>query len=215
MSAEATVMTRPDAGRGCLPGALAEDATRASLEFLGRTPEEAGVDSAMRMVGGGPYGTAPGQITDDGELSLCLARALAGISTFSTEKAALEYLAWLRSNPFYGGNATTNGLSGAHAAATGEVHEGMWRAAAHHNSDSKANGARMRVTPLGIWGWRMVMEDLVAAVSATCISVRRTPRRCARRCSAVVTRKRMPVYSAVSSANPTASRAYRAPWPKR
>jgi ADP-ribosyl-[dinitrogen reductase] hydrolase len=64
------------------------------------------------------------------------------------------------------GNATTNGLSGGLAAAPGRVHEGMWRASAAKNADSKANGALMRAMPLGTWGWRLDEEDLVAAASA-------------------------------------------------
>jgi ADP-ribosyl-[dinitrogen reductase] hydrolase len=160
------LMTRRDVGRGCLLGALIGDAAGATLEFLGRKPAEADVDRALRMVGGGPLRTAPGQITDDGELMLCLARALAGTSTFSIEKVALEYLAWLRSDPFDIGNATTNGLSGGLASAPGDVHEGMWCAAAAKNLDSKANGALMRAAPLGIWGWRVNEEALVAAASA-------------------------------------------------
>jgi ADP-ribosylglycohydrolase len=39
----------------------------------------------------------------------------------------------------------------------------MWRAAAASNADSKANGALMRATPLGAWGWRLSEEELVAA----------------------------------------------------
>lgn len=36
----------------------------------------------MRMVGGGVWNTAPGQVTDDGELTLALAHALVGESTY-------------------------------------------------------------------------------------------------------------------------------------
>jgi len=161
-------MTRREVARGCLLGALVGDAAGATLEFLGRQPHAAEVDRALEMVGGGPLRTAPGQVTDDGELTLCLARALSGTSTFSIEKVALEYLAWLRSNPFDIGNATTNGLSGGLAAAPGKVHERMWRAAAVQNAGSKANGALMRASPLGAWGWRLGEDDLVAAASADC-----------------------------------------------
>ena len=159
-------MTKRDVGGGCLLGALVGDAAGATLEFLGRKPGDMDVERAMAMVGAGPLGTAPGQITDDGELSLCLARALAGSSMFSIEKVAVEYLDWLRSEPFDIGNATRNGLSGGRAASPGNIHEGMWRSAAEHNGGSKANGALMRATPLGIWGWRLSEEALVVAAMA-------------------------------------------------
>jgi ADP-ribosyl-[dinitrogen reductase] hydrolase len=158
-------MTKRDVGRGCLLGALVGDAAGATLEFLDRKPCDTDVTRAMKMVGGGHWRTAPGQITDDGELTLCLARALAGASTFSIEKIAMEYLAWYRSPPFDIGNATATGLEGGLAAAPGRVHEGMWRAAAAASAGSKANGALMRATPLGIWGGRMTEEDLAAAAS--------------------------------------------------
>ncbi len=161
-------MKKRDAGRGCLLGALVGDAAGATLEFLGRQPDAAEVDRALGMVGGGPLHTAPGQITDDGELTLCLARAISGTTTFSIEKVALVYLAWLHSDPFDIGSATRNGLSGGLAAAPGKVNEGMRRAAAAKNADSKANGALMRATPLGAWGWQLSEEDLVAAAMADC-----------------------------------------------
>ena len=85
-------MTKRDVGRGCLLGALVGDAAGATLEFLGRKPDAAEVDRALEMVGGGPWRTAPGQITDDGELALCLARALAGPSCSRSRRSRCEYL---------------------------------------------------------------------------------------------------------------------------
>jgi ADP-ribosyl-[dinitrogen reductase] hydrolase len=161
-------MTKRDAGRGCLLGALVGDAAGATLEFLGRTPERSEVKQALMMVGGGHWRTAPGQITDDGELALCLARALAGSSSFPIEKVACEYLKWYQSLPFDIGNTTATGLEGGLRAATGTVHVGMWRAAEQQSMGSKANGALMRVAPLGIWGLRIREEDLVSSVSAEC-----------------------------------------------
>jgi ADP-ribosylglycohydrolase len=161
-------MTKREAVRGCLLGALVGDAAGATLEFLGRAPDSPEVERAMRMVGGGCWGTAPGQITDDGEMALCLAQALAGAGTFSIEKVAAEYLAWYRSPPFDIGATTTAGLRGGEGAPDGAIHEGMLRAAAAANAGSKANGALMRATPLGVWGWRLTEEALVTAAMADC-----------------------------------------------
>lgn len=161
-------MTKRDVAGGSVLGALVGDAAGATLEFLGRQPDTAEVARALEMVGGGLFGAAPGQITDDGELTLCLARGLAGTTNFSIEKVAVEYLAWLHSDPFDIGNATRNGFSGGRAAAPGTVHEGMRHAAAAKNADSKANGALMRATPLGGWGWRLDEEAMVAAAMADC-----------------------------------------------
>lgn len=102
------------------------------------------VDRALEMVVVWPLCTAPGQVTDDGELTLCLARALAGTATFSVESVTLEDLAWLHSNSFNIGNVAKN-------------------------ADSKANGALMCATPLGAWGWRLSEENLVAAAMAEAV----------------------------------------------
>jgi len=159
-------VTKQDAGRGCVLGALIGDAAGATLEFIGRKPDRDDVERALAMVGGGHWRTAPGQVTDDGEMTLCLVRALAGTGTFCIEKVADEYLALYKSIPFDIGNTTSTGLAGGLKAAGGAIHEGMWRASEKENTGSKANGGLMRTTPLGVWGWRLAEADLVAAASA-------------------------------------------------
>ena len=69
-------MSKRSTGRGAIIGAMAADAAGATLEFLGRKPDQVEVDVALNMVGGGCWNTAPGQITDDGELALSLLGAL-------------------------------------------------------------------------------------------------------------------------------------------
>lgn len=157
-------MTRQQVGRGCLLGALVGDAAGATLEFLDGKPDRDDVKRALGMVGGGTWHTAPGQITDDGEMALCLARALVGSSTFPIEKVACEYLKWYQSLPFDMGRTITAGLEGGLRAAAGSVHRNMWRAA-EKNAISKSNGALMRAAPLGIWGWRLSEDELAAAAT--------------------------------------------------
>lgn len=99
-----------EAALGCLIGACVGDAAGATLEFLGRRPAPAEVDKAMQMLGGGAWGVAPGQVTDDGELTLSLARALSTGSNFDIEGIAQEYAGWVFSNPFDMGSATGNSL---------------------------------------------------------------------------------------------------------
>ncbi|CAI5996152.1 unnamed protein product [Closterium sp. NIES-64] len=60
---------------GAIVGAFAGDAAGAVLEFGGVVTAEA-ARRAITMPGGGVFRVGPGQITDDSELALCLARAL-------------------------------------------------------------------------------------------------------------------------------------------
>ncbi len=138
------------AGYGAIVGALVGDAAGGVLEFLGRRPTRQDVDRALSMPGGGVFGLAPGQITDDGELTLCLLRALAERDgRYDPSLAARYYIDWAESRPFDMGKATSNALSvqGHQLQDPAAV---VSRAAARNNRQSKANGALMRVTPLGV-----------------------------------------------------------------
>lgn len=155
-----------DAGLGCLLGALVGDAAGAPLEFLGRTPSTEDVEWAMGMPGGGVWRVAPGQITDDGELTLCLARGLMGADGFELERIARKYAAWIQSDPFDIGNTTRSSLGCFEQERWHRVVESegyaaaMTQAAALRCMESKANGSLMRATPLGIWGYRFSDERL-------------------------------------------------------
>jgi ADP-ribosyl-[dinitrogen reductase] hydrolase len=155
-----------DAAYGCLAGALVGDAAGATLEFIGRRPTADEVVQAMAMPGGGFLKVAPGQITDDGELTLCLARALAQSKSFEPERIAKNYAEWIDSRPFDVGTTTRNSLSCFLDAEWKEIclkegyAAGMSQAAYFRCLESKANGSLMRATPLGIWGHRMRTNDL-------------------------------------------------------
>ena len=156
---------RHDAALGALLGALAGDAAGATLEFIGHTPKPAEVERAMRYPGGGVLQVAPGQVTDDGELTLCLLQALAESREFSLERIASWYGRWLNSSPFDIGNATSSGFGPARGLPF-EVRRGlavqMQLAAQQLSPGSKANGSLMRCVPLGVWGWSLDDATLVS-----------------------------------------------------
>ena len=154
-----------DAASGCLLGALVGDAAGAVLEFRSNITLE-DCDRAMNMAGGGVLGVAPGQITDDGELTLCLALALAESKTFDLEKIARNYARWIDSIPFDLGNTTAASIGSYSQRKWQDLRETegvaavMTRAAEERCLGSKANGSLMRITPLGIWGHRFEDEEL-------------------------------------------------------
>ena len=84
--------------QGALLGALIGDAAGATLEFLGRIPTPVDLDHALTLPGGGVLRLAPGQITDDGELTLALARALCDAQEYPTEQVARHYQRWISSS---------------------------------------------------------------------------------------------------------------------
>ncbi len=155
-----------DAALGCLLGALVGDAAGATLEFIHRKPTEVEVNHAMTMPGGGFLKVAPGQITDDGELTLCLAHALAKSQTFDSEKIARKYADWISSKPFDVGNTTMLSLGCFQNHKWKEICDkegfaaGMVQAAYYNCLESKANGSLMRATPIGIWGHKLKTNDI-------------------------------------------------------
>jgi ADP-ribosylglycohydrolase len=156
-------MTIDQVGRGAIFGSLVGDAAGAVLEFYPAMPARDDVIRALEMKGGGYWRTAPGQITDDGEMSLCLMSALAGKNVFNIEEVAKAYFRWYRSLPFDIGITIRNGLTGPLEEKAISLHLAMWKAAESRNSGSKANGSLMRIAPLGVWGHRISEKDLVDA----------------------------------------------------
>jgi ADP-ribosyl-[dinitrogen reductase] hydrolase len=154
---------------GCLLGQLAGDALGSLVEF------ESAASIARRYPGGvraledgGTFHTIAGQPTDDSELALLLARSLVEIGGFDAESVARAYGGWHASHPFDEGNTTRQALSAAASAAEqGRSAAEAARVAA--STTSQANGALMRVSPLGIFGWRLdpdVLADHARADAA-------------------------------------------------
>jgi ADP-ribosylglycohydrolase/very-short-patch-repair endonuclease len=154
--------SRQNSAHGAVFGALAGDAAGATLEFLQRKPTPQEVEIAMQMVGGGVWKTAPGQVTDDGELTLALAHALAGQSTYDPRRSAHFYRKWYLSNPFDVGYATTNAL-GSGDLNSETLFETVLNNALKMNSESKANGSLMRASVLGVWSATVSVEDAIKA----------------------------------------------------
>lgn len=76
--------------RGAFIGLAAGDALGTSVEFSPR-----GTFSPLTtIVGGGPFGLAPGQWTDDTSMALCLAASLCWKEGFDEEDQMRRYVAW-------------------------------------------------------------------------------------------------------------------------
>ncbi|MDP9838794.1 ADP-ribosylglycohydrolase [Neorhizobium huautlense] len=120
---------------GCLLGQLSGDALGSLVEF--QTPGkilQKYPDGVRLMHDGGTWNTIAGQPTDDSEMALALARSIVAEGTYVQDAARKAYEDWLHSRPFDIGNTVRDGLDYL------------------PNHDSQANGALMRIAPLGIFG---------------------------------------------------------------
>jgi ADP-ribosylglycohydrolase/fructose-1,6-bisphosphatase/inositol monophosphatase family enzyme len=147
-----------DRAVGCLIGQIAGDSLGSLVEF--ETPDQiarrypAGVRD---LADGGTWGTIAGQPTDDSELALSLARALATHDAWPAEAVAAAYGDWYASRPFDIGGTTGQAFSAAAAALSAKAMESRRVA----NRASQSNGALMRCSPIGIWA-----RDPVEAAAA-------------------------------------------------
>ena len=131
--------------QGCLLGQLAGDALGSMVEF--QRPEDirrSYPDRIRELADGGRWDTIAGQPTDDSEMALMLARMLVEQGRYDAEQARNAYRFWLDSHPFDCGNTVYVGLRG------------------RPNSESQANGALMRISPLGIFGANYGLQQVAA-----------------------------------------------------
>jgi ADP-ribosyl-[dinitrogen reductase] hydrolase len=138
--------------QGCLLGQLAGDSLGGLVEF--QTPREIAAQypqGARTLADGGTWSTLAGQPTDDSEMALALARSIVQSGHYDVEAAARAYAWWHDSGPFDMGSTTQSALGPAASAVRDRqsVAEAARRAA---KTGSEANGALMRVSPLGVAG---------------------------------------------------------------
>jgi len=129
--------------QGCLLGQVAGDSLGSLVEF--QTPEQIykTYPNGVRLLAdGGTFNTIAGQPTDDSEMAILLARSLIRERGFKQSAVRNAYVYWLDSKPFDCGLTIMQGLTGA------------------PNSDSQANGAMMRISPLGIYGANFNQEQV-------------------------------------------------------
>lgn len=151
--------------RGCLLGLAAGDALGVTLEFKPRGTFRP-VDD---MVGGGDFGLAPGQWTDDTSMALCLAVSLLECGGFDAGDQMRRYVRWRREGYlsstgecFDIGNTTSAALS--EFERTGEPYAGRTDAM------SAGNGSLMRLAAAPMY----FAADAAAAIARSADSSRTT-----------------------------------------
>lgn len=153
MNADQDVINR---AVGCLMGQATGDALGTTVEFRNsQSISREYPDGVQNLVGGGPFGLLPGQITDDTELAMALARSLVKEHKYDDDMVAAGYKEWIESDPFDVGMTTRSAFS-----CRGSVPVLSEKMRLHASPDSQSNGSLMRQSPLGIFGWNMSPDQL-------------------------------------------------------
>lgn len=138
-----------DRAQAALIGLAIGDAVGTTVEFT----KPGSFTPVSDMVGGGPFGLAPGQWTDDTSMALCLAESLLERKTFEPIDQLKRYVRWWQEGHlsatgrcFDIGNQTRTALS--EFTESGRSRNGPSGEAA------AGNGSLMRIAPIAIAYWR-------------------------------------------------------------
>lgn len=127
--------------RGAYLGLALGDALGATVEFMTAAEIRAAHGVHRAIVGGGWLRLAPGQVTDDTQMSLALGRALIAAQGWDLRAVADAFLGWMRGGPPDIGNACRRGLQ------RYMVHGSL---EAPYDEGTGGNGAAMRCLPVAI-----------------------------------------------------------------
>lgn len=127
--------------RAVLLGVAVGDALGAPVEFM--TPGEIAAKYGILkdMTGGGWLHLKPGQLTDDTEMTLCLARGITTSGYWNLRAIAVEFANWLKSKPVDVGDTCRRGIRNFMLTEQLESPPNKWDA---------GNGALMRMTPVAL-----------------------------------------------------------------
>ncbi len=128
--------------RAVLLGGGVGDALGAPLEFMTAGEIAVKYGRLEEMVGGGWLRLKPGQITDDTQMSLCVARGIIAAGCWDLRTIAAEFAAWLKSNPIDIGDTCRRGIRNFILKGALETTVNEWDA---------GNGALMRMAPVALF----------------------------------------------------------------
>jgi ADP-ribosyl-[dinitrogen reductase] hydrolase len=128
--------------RGAFAGVAVGDALGAAVEFM--TPGEIAAKHGVlrEIIGGGWLRLKAGAVTDDTQMSLCVARALVAARGWDMEGIARNFAEWLKGKPVDVGSTCRKGIRNFMLKGELEVPFNDWDA---------GNGAVMRIAPVAIF----------------------------------------------------------------
>lgn len=123
-------------------GVALGDALGATTEFMSPGEIQAKYKVHKKIRGGGWLGLKPGHVTDDTEMSLAIAHALADAEHWDLRGIASNFLDWMRSKPIDIGSTVRKGIRTYMQQGTLEMPRSDWDA---------GNGAAMRMAPVALF----------------------------------------------------------------
>ncbi len=126
--------------RASLLGLAIGDALGATVEFMTASEIRTQYGVHRKLTGGGWLRLRPGEVTDDTQMSLCIARSIVAVG-FSAQDIAQRFVDWYRSRPPDIGNTCRRGI--ARFITHGTVH-------GPPNEGDAGNGAVMRMAPIAL-----------------------------------------------------------------
>lgn len=150
-----TRFTHPQQVRACgvLMGTAVADAVGAPFEFkpgglyAQRFPQPV-LGGIGEMIGGGGFGWAPGEFTDDTQMALALAHALEEANGFSPDVVWRHFRTWSATAKDVGITISHSLRAKSHVGAAEAAHEAL-------GGRTASNGAVMRIAPIGVYGVRL------------------------------------------------------------
>ncbi|MFO7983473.1 MAG: ADP-ribosyl-[dinitrogen reductase] hydrolase [Desulfuromonadales bacterium] len=139
MRSEEDVLSR---ARAAFLGLAIGDALGATTEFMTPAEIRARYRVHRRIVGGGWLNLKPGQVTDDTEMSLSIARAVVLAGEWDLRGIADNFAAWLKSRPVDVGQTCRKGIRDYIVHGTLQMPFREWDA---------GNGAAMRMAPVALF----------------------------------------------------------------
>ncbi|MFO7765686.1 MAG: ADP-ribosyl-[dinitrogen reductase] hydrolase [Pelovirga sp.] len=127
--------------RGAFLGLALGDALGATTEFMTAAEIRHQYRIHNNIVGGGWLGIKAGQVTDDTEMSLALARAVEKAEGWDLKQIADHFVVWMRSKPIDIGATVRKGIRT-------YLHKGLLEMPA--NEWDAGNGAAMRMCPVAL-----------------------------------------------------------------
>lgn len=128
--------------RAAFLGLAVGDALGATTEFMTAHEIEVKYGVHKKMIGGGWLALKPGQVTDDTEMSVHLARAVLDAGGWDLKAIAESFVAWMRNKPVDIGATCARGIRTYIHMGTLEMPANEWDA---------GNGAVMRMAPAALF----------------------------------------------------------------